>query len=253
MAGPWLARWSALVYRSPCRVRREVFGTPEHPSAPGTARRGAKRRDRRARAPYPRRMPERDASAAFPLTLGAEPTHCPACGKRLKPRQLEDDDRPRLVCPQGHVTWRNPRIVVGTLPVRDGRVHLARRAIEPAVGRWALSGRLPRARRGGAEGARRETEEETQLLVQIGRLIGAYSRPPRASSRSCTRRTWWAGRWRRARRRARCGPSVRTRSRGTSSPSRPRRAACATGSPRCPGAGRGSSPELYVEGDPAPR
>ena len=27
------------------------------------------------------------------------------------------------------------------------------------------------------EGARRETEEETRLLVEVGRLIGAYSRP----------------------------------------------------------------------------
>jgi ADP-ribose pyrophosphatase YjhB (NUDIX family) len=122
-------------------------------------------------------MPERDASANFPLTLGAEPTHCPACGKRLKPRQLEDDDRPRLVCPQGHVTWRNPRIVVGTLPVRDGRVHLARRAIEPAVGRWSYPGGFLELGEAAAEGARRETEEETQLLVQVGRLIGAYSRP----------------------------------------------------------------------------
>jgi ADP-ribose pyrophosphatase YjhB (NUDIX family) len=122
-------------------------------------------------------MPERDASAAFPLTLGAEPTHCPACGKRLKPRQLEGDDRPRLVCPQGHVTWRNPRIVVGTLPVRDGRVHLARRAIEPAVGRWSHPGGFLELGEAAAEGARRETEEETQLLVQVGRLIGAYSRP----------------------------------------------------------------------------
>jgi ADP-ribose pyrophosphatase YjhB (NUDIX family) len=27
------------------------------------------------------------------------------------------------------------------------------------------------------EGARRETEEETRLLVEVGRLIGVYSRP----------------------------------------------------------------------------
>ena len=53
---------------------------------------------------------------------------CPRDKARLTD---EGDD---LVCPDGHVTWRNPRIVVGTLPVRAGRVYLARRSIEPAIG-----------------------------------------------------------------------------------------------------------------------
>ncbi len=122
-------------------------------------------------------MPELDASATYPLTLGEEPAFCPACGKRLAAQQLEADHRARLVCPKGHVTWRNPRIVVGALPIRDGRVHLARRAIEPAMGRWSYPGGFLELGEAAAEGARRETEEETQLRVQVGRLIGAYSRP----------------------------------------------------------------------------
>jgi ADP-ribose pyrophosphatase YjhB (NUDIX family) len=122
-------------------------------------------------------MPQRDASEEFPLTLGEEPRFCPACGKPVEPRVLEADHLPRLVCPEGHVTWRNPRMVVGTLPVRDGRVHLARRAIEPAAGRWSYPGGFLELGEAAQEGARRETEEETQLLVEIGRLIGVYSRP----------------------------------------------------------------------------
>jgi len=85
-------------------------------------------------------MPELDASNQFPLTLGEETSFCPACGKPVSPQILEADHRPRLVCPEGHVTWRNPRMVVGTLPVRDGRVFLARRAIEPGAGRWSYPG-----------------------------------------------------------------------------------------------------------------
>jgi ADP-ribose pyrophosphatase YjhB (NUDIX family) len=122
-------------------------------------------------------MSERPTTTAYPLTLGDEPRFCPACGKRLAQQQLEADHRPRLVCPKGHVTWRNPRLVVGCLPVRDGRVHLARRGIEPAIGRWSYPGGFLELGEAAAEGARRETEEETQLLVQVGRLIGAYSRP----------------------------------------------------------------------------
>lgn len=122
-------------------------------------------------------MPETDASLAYPLTLGDEPRFCPACGEGLEARTLEEDHRPRLVCANGHVTWRNPRLVVGTLPTRLGRVYLARRSIEPAAGKWTHPGGYLEFGEAAQEGARRETEEETQLRVEIGPLIGAYSRP----------------------------------------------------------------------------
>jgi ADP-ribose pyrophosphatase YjhB (NUDIX family) len=122
-------------------------------------------------------MPQPDASDAFPLTLGEEPRFCPACGRAVEARVLEADHRPRLVCPEGHVTWRNPRIVVGTLPVRGGRVYLARRDIEPRRGRWTCPGGFLEVGESTHEGARRETEEETELRVEIGNLIGVYSRP----------------------------------------------------------------------------
>jgi ADP-ribose pyrophosphatase YjhB (NUDIX family) len=122
-------------------------------------------------------MPQTDASHAFPVSLGEEPRFCPACGRAVEAQVLEADHRPRLVCPQGHVTWRNPRIVVGTLPVRDGRVYLARRDIEPRRGRWTCPGGFLEVGESTQEGARRETEEETDLRVEIGGLIGVYSRP----------------------------------------------------------------------------
>ena len=122
-------------------------------------------------------MPPRDARSQYPLSLGEEPRFCPACGEPVSEQLLEPDHRPRLVCPNGHVTWRNPRMVVGTLPIAGGRVHLARRDIEPARGRWSYPGGFLELGESAQEGARRETEEETQLLVEVGRLIGAYSRP----------------------------------------------------------------------------
>lgn len=105
------------------------------------------------------------------------PAFCGTCGQTLAPRDLPGDDRPRLVCADGHVTWRNPRIVVGAIPVRAGRVHLGRRAIEPGIGRWAYPGGFLELGESTAEGARRETEEETHLRVEVGRLVGVYARP----------------------------------------------------------------------------
>ena len=122
-------------------------------------------------------MPQRDASDALPMTLGDEPRFCPACGRPVEARLLEADHRPRLVCPEGHVTWRNPRVVVGAVPVQAGKVFLARRAIEPALGRWTYPGGFLEVGESAQEGARRETEEETELRIEVGRLIGVYSRP----------------------------------------------------------------------------
>ncbi len=112
-----------------------------------------------------------------PLTLGDEPRFCPACGRPLSTQVLAEDHRPRLVCPEGHVTWRNPRVVVGTLPVAGERVFLARRDIEPGRGLWSYPGGFLELGEAAQEGARRETEEETQLRIEVGRLIGVYSRP----------------------------------------------------------------------------
>ena len=75
------------------------------------------------------------------------------------------------------MTWRNPRVVVGTLPIEGGRVYLGRRAIEPALGKWGNPSGFLELGESTQEGARRETEEETELRVEVGRLIGVYSRP----------------------------------------------------------------------------
>ena len=56
-------------------------------------------------------------------------------------------------------------------------MYLARRAIEPAAGRWGNPSGFLELGESVQEGARRETEEETELRVEIGRLIGVYSRP----------------------------------------------------------------------------
>jgi ADP-ribose pyrophosphatase YjhB (NUDIX family) len=68
-------------------------------------------------------------------------------------------------------------VVVGTLPIAAGSVYLARRTIEPGAGRWTYPGGFLEIGESAPEGARRETEEETQLLVEVGRVVGVYSRP----------------------------------------------------------------------------
>ena len=103
---------------------------------------------------------------------------CHTCGEPVEEQLLEDDHRPRLVCPNGHVSWQNPRLVVNAIPVRAGQAFLARRAIEPGQGKWGIPGGFLEMGESAQEGARREVEEETELRIEVGRLVGVYSRPP---------------------------------------------------------------------------
>ncbi len=66
--------------------------------------------------------------------------YCPQCGVPLVLRLLPSEDRPRLVCDRGHILYVNPKIIVGVIPERRGRVLLMRRAIEPRIGAWTFPG-----------------------------------------------------------------------------------------------------------------
>ena len=112
------------------------------------------------------------------MTTTAPARFCPTCGDPVEERLLEDDHRPRLVCSNGHVSWQNPRLVVNAISVQAGRAFLGRRAIEPGVGKWGIPGGFLEMGESAQEGARREVEEETELRIEVGRLVGVYSRPP---------------------------------------------------------------------------
>lgn len=103
---------------------------------------------------------------------------CSNCGAGMETGVPPTEHRERRVCPScGFIAYVNPRIVVTTLPLTaDGEVMLLRRGIEPARGSWAQPGGFLEVDETVAEGAVRETLEETGLLVEPGELIGLYSR-----------------------------------------------------------------------------
>lgn len=102
---------------------------------------------------------------------------CPKCGDRLDRRQIESEDRPRLICCGcDHILYENPKIVVGALPIRDGKVTLLRRGIEPRLGAWSYPGGFMELDETIEDAAIRETHEEMNLEIRIDRLLNIYSR-----------------------------------------------------------------------------
>ena len=113
-----------------------------------------------------------------PEWLAASIRYCSRCGAPLSFGPLEGEDRDRLACAAcGFVAYVNPRLVVTTIPVDDeGRLVLIRRGIEPGRGSWAQPGGFLEVDETVSEAALRETFEETGLEVELGEIVGLYSR-----------------------------------------------------------------------------
>ncbi len=91
---------------------------------------------------------------------------CSQCGGPVEFTVPADDDLPRHVCPScGTIHYQNPKLVVGCIPEWEGRILMCRRAIEPRRGFWTLPAGFLENDETAADGARRETLEETGARV----------------------------------------------------------------------------------------
>lgn len=95
---------------------------------------------------------------------------CPRCG-----HELERTDRGHLVCPGcGSTYWANSAPAVQGLLVRDGRVLLGRRRIEPRRGHWDIPGGFLEEGEEPIGGLRREFLEETGIAIEPVEWLGAF-------------------------------------------------------------------------------
>jgi ADP-ribose pyrophosphatase YjhB (NUDIX family) len=82
-----------------------------------------------------------------------------------------------MVCPEcRYVHFNDPKVAVGILAQRRGRLLLVRRNHEPHTGEWSFPSGYVDVGEVLEEAAARETKEETGLDVRITHLLGAYSR-----------------------------------------------------------------------------
>jgi ADP-ribose pyrophosphatase YjhB (NUDIX family) len=104
--------------------------------------------------------------------------YCSSCGAGVSLRIPPGDSLPRHVCDAcGAIHYRNPRLVVGALPVWEDKVLLCRRAIEPRRGLWTLPAGFMENGETVAEAALRETHEEANANISLGEMFTMISVP----------------------------------------------------------------------------
>ena len=103
---------------------------------------------------------------------------CPPCGGKLAPRVLKEGEPFRLVCGDcGFIFYLDPKVAACTICMVDGGIVLARRAIEPEIGKWVFPGGFVDRGETVAAAAVRETQEEVNLKVSLFGILDAYSFP----------------------------------------------------------------------------
>jgi ADP-ribose pyrophosphatase YjhB (NUDIX family) len=83
-----------------------------------------------------------------------------------------------LVCAAcGYRALWSPEPVAGAIP-RDGegRIWLLRRTLHEGAGRWTFPGGYVELGESVRDAARRETREEMEIDIELGGLVGVYSR-----------------------------------------------------------------------------
>ena len=104
--------------------------------------------------------------------------YCSNCGTRVVLEIPEGDDRERHVCPGcGMIHYINPRVIVGCVPVYEGRILLCKRAIEPRKNYWTLPAGFMENGETTGQGAARETWEEARAKVSNLQLYRAFDVP----------------------------------------------------------------------------
>ena len=103
---------------------------------------------------------------------------CTSCGNSVTLRIPEGDDRERYVCTNCElIHYTNPRVIVGCVPVYEGRVLLCKRAIEPRKNYWTLPAGFKENGETTPEGAARETWEEARAKVSNMQLYRLFDVP----------------------------------------------------------------------------
>ena len=103
---------------------------------------------------------------------------CIKCGSKTTLELISGDTISRNICKVcNYIHYVNPKIIVGALPLKDDKVLLCKRDINPGKGKWTLPSGFMEMGESLEQGAEREAKEEANLKLQLKKLYGTYSIP----------------------------------------------------------------------------
>jgi 8-oxo-dGTP diphosphatase len=116
--------------------------------------------------------------------------YCPRCAESLR----QEDNRVECdACGFRQYASSNPTVSAFVLD-DEGRILLARRAVEPDAGQWDVPGGFLEEGEDPVKGLRREIREEAGVEIELGHFVGAFSdtygEPP--EGRHVLNLVWWA-------------------------------------------------------------
>jgi len=91
-------------------------------------------------------------------------------------RKVDLEQKKRKICKRcGFVDYKNPKIVTGSLVIKNKKILLCKRAIFPSYGKWTFpSGYLDRSET-PEEGAIREAKEEVNIKIKLRKLFIVFT------------------------------------------------------------------------------
>lgn len=102
---------------------------------------------------------------------------CPRCGGRLSaghPDGCADEPEQPICDACGFIFWQNSKPCAAVLVLKDGRLLLVKRAVEPFKGQWDVPGGFLNEGEHPEAGAVRELREETGLEIRLTGLVGIF-------------------------------------------------------------------------------
>ena len=102
--------------------------------------------------------------------------YCSSCGSEVELKIPEGDNLPRYCCTScDYIHYQNPKIVTGTLPIKEDTILLCKRAIHPRQGLWTLPAGFLENEEPLETGAARECVEEANAYSDDMKIFSIYS------------------------------------------------------------------------------
>ncbi len=91
-------------------------------------------------------------------------------------RKVDLEQKKRKICKKcGFIDYKSPKIVAGSIIVKQGKYLLCRRAIHPGYGLWTLPSGYLDENENPKHGAIREAKEEVNIKIKIQQLLAIYT------------------------------------------------------------------------------